>query len=105
MEVISLLATEGNEKIMKEHSWQAWHIDITSLFSWLVTARHPTDNLLARARQSHFKVIGPQELPFLKKYVEAWVRAEWLVPFSRSKPASGWSTLRIQEVRVSAGFN
>ncbi len=44
--------------------------------TWLVTARPPTDNLLARARQSHFKVIGPQELPFLKKYVEAWARAE-----------------------------
>jgi len=27
MEVISLLATEGNEKIMKEHPCQAWQIE------------------------------------------------------------------------------
>ncbi|MHB1573453.1 MAG: Card1-like endonuclease domain-containing protein [Acidithiobacillus sp.] len=52
--------------------------DLRGIFgeTWLVTARPPTDNLLDRARQSHFKVIGPQELPALKEHVLAWVRGE-----------------------------
>lgn len=50
--------------------------DMRGIFgaTWLVTARTPTTNLLARARQSRFEVIGPQELPALKERVQAWVR-------------------------------
>lgn len=49
--------------------------DLRGLFgvTWLVTARTPTPNLLDRARQSRFEVIGPQELPTLKERVLAWI--------------------------------
>ncbi len=49
--------------------------DLRGLFgvTWLVTARIPTPNLLDRARQSRFEVIGPQELPTLKERVLAWI--------------------------------
>lgn len=48
--------------------------DVRGLFgeTWLLTARQPTDLLMARASQARFRVIGPDELPKLRDRVRSW---------------------------------
>jgi Domain of unknown function (DUF1887) len=49
--------------------------DARGLFgeTWLLSARAPSSILLDRARQARFKVIGPAELPNLRKLVRGWM--------------------------------
>ena len=48
--------------------------DTRGLFGdiWLVTARVPTKVLRDRARQAGFRLIGPTDLPYLRKLVREW---------------------------------
>ncbi|MEF3168221.1 MAG: DUF1887 family protein [Deltaproteobacteria bacterium] len=51
--------------------------DLRGLFgnTWLLSARQPSDDLLGRARQANFKVIGPQDLCNLGEEVRRWKNA------------------------------
>jgi hypothetical protein len=41
--------------------------------TWLLTARKPTETLLARAKQAGFRVFNPEELPRLRDAVREWL--------------------------------
>jgi hypothetical protein len=48
--------------------------DARGLFgrTWLLSARAPTDTLIARARRARIRLIGPAELQDLRALVRAW---------------------------------
>lgn len=41
--------------------------------SWLVAAREPTPQMSDRAREQRIRILGPAELPRLRKHVSAWM--------------------------------
>lgn len=77
VECKTLTHREGKDSDLAYKADSLGH-DLRGIFgeTWLVTARPPTDNLLDRAHQSHFEVIGPQDLPALKDRVRAWIGGE-----------------------------
>lgn len=50
--------------------------DVRGLFgeTWLVSAREPTERMLARAKDRHIRIISPDQLKGLREAIQAWMQ-------------------------------